>query len=41
VLAAAARAAALVPSSSLGPALSSGIDHYSMSNHIQILDCIN
>jgi hypothetical protein len=34
-------AAALVPSSSLGPALPSGIDHYSMSNHRQILDCIN
>jgi hypothetical protein len=37
----AARAAAPIPSSYLGAALPSGINHYSMSNNIQILDCIN
>jgi hypothetical protein len=37
----ATRAATPVPSSSLGAALPSGIEHYAMSNHIQILDCIN
>jgi hypothetical protein len=36
-----ARAAAPIPSSYLGAALPSGINHYSMSNNIQILDCIN
>jgi hypothetical protein len=41
VLAAAARAATPVPSSSLGADLPSSNNHYSMSNHIQILDCIN
>jgi hypothetical protein len=30
-----------VPSLSLDAALPLGINHYSMSNHIQILDCIN
>jgi hypothetical protein len=40
-VAAAARATPLVPSSSTGVVLQSGNDHNSISNHIQILDCIN